>query len=189
MRKSILSILAIAFIAQDTNAYTLGDELTGDTKLACEAVLCLSTTSRPSECKSAIKRYFSIKMRKPHKTIQARLNFLKLCPTNVGVDKETLAKIGIDEYEQANGLNGLVTTISTLPYDCTPESLNKQVERRRVCQDKECETLYRIKPTLPKACQNLAQHQWTIIQLPEYRGDRSWNKEYPTYKVWFNKDQ
>ena len=58
-----------------------------------------------------------------------------------------------------------------------------------MCQDKECETLYRIKPTLPKACQNLAQHQWTIIQLPEYRGDRSWNKEYPTYKVWFNKDQ
>ena len=80
MRKSILGLFASRFYSQNTNAYTLGNELTGDTKLACEAVLCLSTTSRPSECKSAIKRYFSIKMRKPHKTIQARLNFFKIVP-------------------------------------------------------------------------------------------------------------
>ena len=34
MRKSILGLFAIGFIAQNTNAYTLGNELTGDTKLA-----------------------------------------------------------------------------------------------------------------------------------------------------------
>ena len=67
--------------------------------------------------------------------------------------------------------------------------LPNQIESRRVCQSDECETLYRIKPTLPKACQNLAQHQWTIIQLPEYRGDRSWSNNYPTSKVWFAKSE
>ena len=192
MRKSILGLFAVSAVgvfAQSANAYTLGSELTGDTKLACEAVLCLSTSSRPSECSGAIKRYFSIKMRKPHQTAQARLNFLQLCPTDVGIDKETLAKIGLNENEQENGLKGLTMSIANLPYDCTADSLNKQIESRRVCQSDECETLYRVKPTLPKACQNLAQHQWTIIQLPEYKGDRSWSNNYPTSKVWFAKGE
>ena len=189
MRKSILGLLVVGLIAQKSNAYTLGSELTGDAKLACEATLCLATSSRPNECSGAIKRYFSIKMRKPHQTAQARLNFLKLCPTDVGIDKETLAKIGLNENEQENGLKGLTTSIANLPYDCTADSLNKQIESRRVCQSDECEILYRIKPTLPKACQILAKHQWTIIQLPEYRGDRSWSRDYPTGKVWFAKGE
>ncbi|HDR1236505.1 conjugal transfer protein TrbM [Pasteurella multocida] len=166
-------------------AYTLGDELTGDTKLACEAVLCLSTSSRPSECNSAIKRYFSIRMRKPHDTIRARLNFLKLCPTDVGLDKEVLAKIGVDEEEQKVGLDGLTQTIANLPYDCTPESLNQQIEKRRACSSGECETYYRIKPTLPKSCRDLANHQWTVISLPVYKGNYKWSSYRPSKPVWF----
>ena len=32
------------------------DELTGDTKLACEAILCLSSSERPSECSASLSK-------------------------------------------------------------------------------------------------------------------------------------
>lgn len=35
-------------------------ELTGDTKLACEAILCLSSGTRPGECGPSLSRYFGI---------------------------------------------------------------------------------------------------------------------------------
>ncbi|RZA23023.1 MAG: conjugal transfer protein TrbM, partial [Proteobacteria bacterium] len=39
--------------------------LTGDTRLACEAVLCLASGQRPNECSPSLQRYFSIRFRKP----------------------------------------------------------------------------------------------------------------------------
>lgn len=62
------------------------DLLTGDARLACEAILCLSSGERPSECAPSLERYFSIKFKKPHKTIRARKNFLNLCPFSKGDD-------------------------------------------------------------------------------------------------------
>ncbi|WYX12182.1 TrbM/KikA/MpfK family conjugal transfer protein [Achromobacter xylosoxidans] len=32
--------------------------LTGDKRLACEAIMCLSTGTRPSECSSSLSRYW-----------------------------------------------------------------------------------------------------------------------------------
>ncbi|HET9239194.1 MAG TPA: TrbM/KikA/MpfK family conjugal transfer protein [Oligoflexus sp.] len=55
---------------------------TGDTKAACEAILCLSTGKRPRECRSAIRRYFSIQRWKLSDTLKARKNFLNLCPSS-----------------------------------------------------------------------------------------------------------
>ena len=75
----IFSVLAGAILpAQAAQIETL----TGDTKLACEAVLCLSTSSRPTECSAALKRYFDIRHKKWGDTVRARTNFLKLCPLN-----------------------------------------------------------------------------------------------------------
>lgn len=56
------------------------DLLTGDTRLACEAILCLATASPPNECSSALKRYLSISFRNPGETARGRANFLKMCP-------------------------------------------------------------------------------------------------------------
>ena len=56
------------------------DELSGDTRLACEAVLCLSTGSPPAECAPALRRYFSISHRKLAETLKRRSRFLNLCP-------------------------------------------------------------------------------------------------------------
>ena len=56
-------------------------ELSADESAACEALLCLSSGSRPTECDPAIRRYYDIKRRLLSDTMQARLDFLKMCPT------------------------------------------------------------------------------------------------------------
>jgi len=57
------------------------DLLTGDVRLACEAILCLSTGQPPNECTPSLNRYFSIVKRTMSKTLSARRNFLNLCPS------------------------------------------------------------------------------------------------------------
>lgn len=55
--------------------------LRGETKLACEAIICLFAGSRaPGECASALTRYFSISAANPALTATARQNFLNQCP-------------------------------------------------------------------------------------------------------------
>lgn len=77
MRKTVIS--AVLLIISSAHAYA-DDLLTGDTRLACEALLCLSSPDRPGECTPALSRYFSIKLKKWYKTEEARRGFLSLCP-------------------------------------------------------------------------------------------------------------
>jgi TrbM len=56
------------------------DELGGDQRLACEAILCLAAGQGVNECRPSLERYFSIKFRKASDTSRARQNFLNLCP-------------------------------------------------------------------------------------------------------------
>lgn len=84
MKKSLLAAVssAVLFVSMPVQA----EELTGDAKLACEAILCLSTSTRPTECNESLRRYFSIKHKKAHKTARARRDFLKQCPRDQGGD-------------------------------------------------------------------------------------------------------
>ncbi len=61
----------------------------GDKRTACEAVLCLSSGERPDECDAPLKKFFSIKAKKPWKTIKKRKKFLKLCPSGDYDNRET----------------------------------------------------------------------------------------------------
>ncbi len=62
---------------------------TGEERDACEAILCLSSGERPEECTPSLRRYFSIKAKKPWKTIRKRKNFLKKCPSGSYEGRET----------------------------------------------------------------------------------------------------
>ncbi|MDG2957054.1 TrbM/KikA/MpfK family conjugal transfer protein [Bisgaard Taxon 10/6] len=75
--------------AQDIQPQGAEDLLTGDTRLACEAILCLSSGERPSECANSLRKYYSIRAKKWHKTVAKRKDFLKLCPasSDVNIDK------------------------------------------------------------------------------------------------------
>lgn len=78
-----LSLIAIAALCYMTTnpAHAGGALLTGDEKLACEAMLCLvSPGKRPSECEPSIRRYFNIHKRLWSDTVRARKNFLRKCP-------------------------------------------------------------------------------------------------------------
>lgn len=54
--------------------------LTGDRKLACEAILCLASNRRPNECQESLNRYFGIDFDDMSDTATARANFLNQCP-------------------------------------------------------------------------------------------------------------
>ncbi len=58
--------------------------LTGDTRFACEATMCLLSVQRPTECTPSLQRYFSISFRRFSDTQRARTNFLNLCPASTG---------------------------------------------------------------------------------------------------------
>mgnify|MGYP000476136989 CR=1 FL=1 len=70
------SFTTLAFASDFAN-----DILQGDERLACEAILCLSSNTRPNECAPSIRRYFSIKHRKMRHTLRARRDFLNMCPS------------------------------------------------------------------------------------------------------------
>lgn len=79
LRRKTLASMTIALSALGFHS-AQAQEMNGVTQLACEAVLCLSAPTRPAECAASISHYFGIVMSKPWKTVQARKNFLKLCP-------------------------------------------------------------------------------------------------------------
>lgn len=89
MKKFFTAAAAAALLSGSGAAYAQ-DLLTGDAKLACEATLCLSSGDRPSECNESIRKYFSIKHKRLHKTLQARKDFLNLCPTSKETDMPQL---------------------------------------------------------------------------------------------------
>jgi hypothetical protein len=68
------------------------DFLTGDKKLACEALICLSSGVRPGQCDPALSHFYGIKKKKLSDTLDARHDFLKLCPSsNQTKEMESLA--------------------------------------------------------------------------------------------------
>lgn len=150
MKKSVLGIIALSLIA--SNDLSASDVLTGDTKLACEAILCLSSAVRPAECSASLVRYFSIHFKKPWKTLNARRAFLNLCPVQNNVNTEDLVL--------KNLVNDVLPSVD--PRQCTVEYLNTRVEGR-------ARTGYRINPNMPYFCHSLIHHQYTDYKMPKYK--------------------
>ncbi len=83
------------------------DMFTGQKKAACEVILCLSTGNAPHECKDSLKKYFKIMVKSsvgvlnPKKTLEARKNFLNICPN---VDEKDIDKVNtsknVTEYSE-----------------------------------------------------------------------------------------
>lgn len=140
--------------------YDANDLLTGDVRLACETILCLSSGERPHECADPLRRYFSIRFKKPHKTITARKNFLKLCPSS-----------------NEPGMPALVDALAKGAGRCDAGELNRVMRstyRERVCEQRprfsrEDEPLCRvveksyIRNAKPSYCSAYFNHEWTNI--------------------------
>ena len=152
----------IAIVLLLSNLLFSSDELTGDTKLSCEAILCLSSGTRPSECNPSLNRYFSINAKKWSDTVKKRKNFLKLCPVD-----------GADERDEtfADLRDNVLPT--TDPRQCTASYLNSQIESKR-SKSKYNENfflsskVYRVNPNIPSQCNALYRHAYTDIKKPIY---------------------
>ena len=140
-----------------------GDLLTEDAKLACEAVLCLSSGKRPSECNESIARYFSIHHKKPHKTLQARRDFLNLCPSS-----------------REEGMPGLIEALVNGAGRCDAAELNRMgryTVQKNVCRgyygNENCYVVSetRICPTKPPYCRAYHSHEWTDVGGVRYVGE------------------
>jgi hypothetical protein len=121
LKKKTLVSMTIALSAFSFNS-AQAQEMNGVTQLACEAVLCLSTPARPAECAASISHYFGIVMSKPWKTVQARKNFLKLCPDVTEADANKAAATATAQNEQ--------TGQNAVPSDTARTGDNQTVEKR-----------------------------------------------------------
>lgn len=110
MKKKLLSSIVVAVAAiSSAGTASAQDVLTGDTRLACEAILCLASGTRPSECTPSLRKYFSITARKMSDTIRKRKNFLNLCPVS----------------NQTPEMSALVSAISQGAGRCDAQALNQ----------------------------------------------------------------
>ncbi|EJF7775387.1 MULTISPECIES: TrbM/KikA/MpfK family conjugal transfer protein [Enterobacterales] len=144
--------------------------LTGDVRLSCEAILCLSSGTRPGECSPSLSRYFGIHKKKWSDTIKARKNFLKLCPA-----------------AEEKGMPDLVNAIANGAGRCDAAYLNKflyEEKREQKCRsrgkEEDCwyETYYRIKNELPNYCRAYVNHEWTDLDSSlHYQGKMEWVKK------------
>lgn len=151
---AVLSALLGTATLSEAQVTASVDYLTGDQRLACEAILCFSSSQRPSECSPSINKYFSIKKKKASRTRRARKAFLNMCP----------------EVPGNTQMEGLVEVIMNAEDRCTAEALNQSTayygtilkagyERghRHYYYEKTIER----KNELPGYCKAYFGHDWT----------------------------
>lgn len=160
-------IIVLFLVVAGAHSAQANEVLTGDTRMACEAVLCLSSGMRPGECSPSLSRYFSINKKKWSQTLQARRNFLNLCPS-----------------ASAPGMPTLVDAIVNAAGQCSAEVLNRAISRHiviRVCDDasywlteeERCydKTITVIDDNLPGYCRTYANHEYTWKVSAHYEGE------------------
>lgn len=172
MKKTLTGLAILAFssgaIANPTTSPKV-DVLTGDTRTACEVILCLSSAQGRgiTECQAPLRKYFSIKAKKWHKTLAKRRAFLDLCPA---------------ANENAK-MSALTTAIQHQEYACDAETLNSRREtKRRWLSDDEGKNRrvvysYRTQSYMPRFCEDLYNHEFTeyhYIKRPKYTCNSQW---------------
>lgn len=168
MKKLILCfLLIIEIFAADIST------LSGDEKLSCEAILCLSTSSRPSECNESIRKYFSISFKRWSDTVSARRAFLNICPVGTtGNNDKTFVALRDD-------------VISNLNVPCTLESLNREEERYPSNDEGGIYYLnqqFRINPEPTTSCNLLMGNSYTDIKAEYTCNQNIWY----SYNDWKN---
>lgn len=185
MNKIMIQAIGAAVLAASASGAAVGEQLfTGDTRLACEALLCLSSSQRPGECSPSLSRYFGISHRKWSDTLDARRAFLNQCPT---------------AHDAAANMPKLVEDIVHGAGRCDADYLNRtqRVQReRKVCtpgwgggdSGENCytETYTAILNTQPSYCVAYWGNNYTDLDIAKYVGtveqDGKWvsNKDYVT---------
>ncbi|TKB23479.1 conjugal transfer protein TrbM [Desulfopila sp. IMCC35006] len=151
--KRIVSLIMMAGLFV-TSVKADDDILTGDTRLSCEAIMCLSTGSAPDECEPSLRRYFDIREKKLSDTIKERRNFLKKCPAS----------------NQTPEMQGLVDALASGAGRCDALYLNRTT-KKTIHRDEEIITI--IDNNMPIYCSDYTNNQYVNLgdEIPKYVGD------------------
>ncbi|MBK3498187.1 conjugal transfer protein TrbM [Campylobacter fetus subsp. venerealis] len=166
MKKKILTLTSALLLSSSLYA---GDVLTGDTRLACEAILCLSSGTRPSECQPSLNRYFGINHKKWKDTVSARRNFLRLCPVD-NADK--------NDPIFADLRDNILPNVDSRK--CTADYINAHPDKKCVresCGENSCRCVeYAFRPAtkMPTGCEALIRHSYTNIRPVNTCGVTKW---------------
>lgn len=148
--KKVMLVLALS--AAVVTPVVADDMFTGDKRLACEAILCLASGTRPNECMPSIRKFFSISFRKFSDTMRGRADFLNLCPA-ANTDQK---------------MNSLTNAIVNGAGQCEVAALNSnQLSWRGGDNDG-----YYISNVMPSSCSTLVNHSYTDLKatVPVYVG-------------------
>lgn len=150
--KLVIASLALATSFSFSTPVRASDVLTGETRLACEALLCLASGTRPSECAPSLSKYFSISYKKFTDTLKGRINFLNLCP------------VSNQSYEMSSLVSAMVNGAGR----CDAQSLNSTLLTRSWNEDGY---IY-ISNQFPSYCTAYTGHQYTSLgdTVPKYVG-------------------
>jgi hypothetical protein len=151
MKKMFIPLVTGAALFASSFANAQDGELTGDTRLACEAILCLSSGTRPGECAPSIRKYFSIHDKKPHKMIQKRKDFLNMCPASNEPNMPSLVNAIANGAGRCNAAD--LNRYGQYTYEVWEGAWR---DRRKVRK-----TAYRN--TKPSYCTAYFQHEWTVL--------------------------
>lgn len=149
---SIAATIATLVVAHSTPANADDGVLGGIEGLACEAILCLSSSVVPGACSPSLSYYFGIVKKTWSKTISARLDFLDLCPVS----------------SQTPEMQSLVSAISQGAGHCDTASLNRIYFYRNDSEQSYISNQY------PGYCSAYYTHSYTNfvagVGLPRYVG-------------------
>lgn len=175
---TLTGLIAIILLSHTAIANANANEtLTGDTRTACEVILCLSSSQGKGikECKAPLRKYFRIKAKKWHNTLKKRRAFLDLCPA----------------ANESAKMSALTTAIQNQEYACDAATLNSRTESKiKWSKDEDNHRyirLYKTQSYLPKFCEALYNHEFTEynIKRPQYTCDKNkwyskedWNRGY-----------
>ena len=148
-------IFCVVFLASVWSTHTLAQtlnikEMNEETGLSCSAILCLASVARPAECVRPIVHFFSIVRWKFWETLQARLDFLNLCPV-----------------QGAQGMDSMKSVIVRGAGNCDAAALNvSQYTGSGGRQGNEGVVL----DSLPHYCSAYFAHDYVRLEPPQYVG-------------------
>lgn len=177
-RKLLTGLISSVLLFQANSSFANEGLFTGDTKLSCEAILCLSSGERPSECKPALQRYFSISHKKLSDTLKARKNFLQICPSSNEQGMPELVKAlangaGRCDASELNRVNQTSVKVPNPAYQqCTKNNAY------RIGKNNSCENIPKTITKIvnnnkrPAYCTAYFAHGWTYkVDSVKYVGD------------------
>lgn len=153
--------------------------LTGDTRLACEAMLCLEVLHNQQNV-VLLWQDILVSMRKKWSQVIAKhRNFLSLCPVDATSDPEM--------YKYKNDI------LVNLDGECSVASLNKRMEKILLRTEKICESSgadsgttcrevkiygFRINPQLTNSCKLLSSSKYTDYHLKYTCNNKFYEEEW-----------